>query len=405
MVNNEYIRVGIQYYKFIEEPVNDEENKTIRRIVKWSRNTIIDDHGKDFCMAIEKFDDFVLMPSHDNYKEKHGKFYNIYHPLSGEIEEGDCSETLEFLKHIFGSQFEIGLDYLTILWRYPKQILPILCLVSEERETGKTTFLNWLRELFGDNMTIMKSESFRSRFNNDWTSKLLICIDEAKFDKRSDSDYIKDLSTSRTINEEGKNVNKRERPFYGKIIMSSNNVNDMAIIDENEKRFWVIEVNKIENYKNNFEAKLRSEIPAFKYFIKNRKIKNSKETRMWFKASNLKTHALSKMMRNSVHTNEKEIAEILLQYSEISAGNEIKLTLKNIYDICKQEGVYVKKHEIKNIMNNRWKILPADNSTSYKYYVRHINYATNSEKIEVFNCKGRVFSIEKDFLLRKVENC
>ena len=35
----------------------------------------------------------------------------------------------------------------------PVQKLPILLLVSEERNTGKTTFLNFLKALFQDNVT------------------------------------------------------------------------------------------------------------------------------------------------------------------------------------------------------------------------------------------------------------
>ena len=47
--------------------------------------------------------------------------------------------------HIFGDQYELGLDYLQILYTMPQQKLPILLLVSEERNTGKSTILNFLR--------------------------------------------------------------------------------------------------------------------------------------------------------------------------------------------------------------------------------------------------------------------
>jgi hypothetical protein len=405
MSNNKYIRVGTQYFKFIDEPDPRENDKHIRILSKWSRNTIIDDYGKEFCMSIEKFDDFTVKPSHDNFQERCGLFYNLYYPLSGKIKEGDYTESTEFLKHIFGDQFELGLDYLTILWRYPMQVLPILCLVSEERETGKTTFLNWLKEIFDNNMTIIKSESFRSRFNNDWTSKLIICIDEAKFDKKSDSDYIKDLSTSKTVNEEGKNINKRERPFFGKIIMASNNVTDMAVIDENETRYWVVEVNKIKNYRSEFESLLRGEIGAFKYFLKHRKIKAPKKTRMWFQAKDLRTPALRQMMKNSIQSNEKEIAEILLQYIEITKSDIVKLALKDLSAIFKNEGLLIKKYEIKKILTQRWKLEPTENATSYKYYVKYFNYNKKTDDIEVYNCKGRVYSFDKEILEKKVENC
>lgn len=40
------------------------------------------------------------------------------------------------------------LDYLQLLYLYPIQKLPILLLVSEERNTGKSTFLNFLKAIF-----------------------------------------------------------------------------------------------------------------------------------------------------------------------------------------------------------------------------------------------------------------
>lgn len=50
----------------------------------------------------------------------------------------------------------------------PRQKLPILLLVSEERNTGKTTFLNFLKSIFEDNATFNTNEDFRSKFNSDW---------------------------------------------------------------------------------------------------------------------------------------------------------------------------------------------------------------------------------------------
>ena len=65
-----------------------------------------------------------------------------------------------FLKHIFQEQLEIGLDYLALLYRKPTQPLPVLCLVSHERNTGKTTFLNFVKEIFGLNVTYNKTDDF-----------------------------------------------------------------------------------------------------------------------------------------------------------------------------------------------------------------------------------------------------
>lgn len=85
-----------------------------------------------------------------------------------ESRQGDASVIFQFLGHIFGEQIEMGYDYFKILLERPTQILPILCLVSEERGTGKTTFLHFIKSIFGENMTINSNEGFRSNFNIEW---------------------------------------------------------------------------------------------------------------------------------------------------------------------------------------------------------------------------------------------
>ena len=39
------------------------------------------------------------------------------------------------------SVIEIGLIYLLVLYKYPMQALPVLALVSKERQTGKSTYV------------------------------------------------------------------------------------------------------------------------------------------------------------------------------------------------------------------------------------------------------------------------
>ena len=57
---------------------------------------------------------------------------------------------------------------------------------AEERNTGKTTFLNFLKALFQDNVTFNTNEDFRSQFNSDWAGKLLIVVDGRRFSGAAD---------------------------------------------------------------------------------------------------------------------------------------------------------------------------------------------------------------------------
>src|SRR5690606_37181567 len=119
--------------------------------------TIVSDHGKIYFSKVPKYDGFFCIPSHLNYQQIIDGFYNKYNEIPYQpIEENIIPEdlkdlkdkirfSLRFMEHIFGEQLELGLDYIKILLEKPTQMLPILCLVSKERATGKSTFIKWLK--------------------------------------------------------------------------------------------------------------------------------------------------------------------------------------------------------------------------------------------------------------------
>ena len=131
-----YIRVGTTYYKLIERPQISGDKITL--LVKWSRETIIQDHGKKIIYDIPKYDGFCCIPNHLKYQKTIENFYNIYNeiphqPSISRVSVDEIPFSISFLQHIFGNQVDLGLDYLKILLENPTQILPILCLVSKER--------------------------------------------------------------------------------------------------------------------------------------------------------------------------------------------------------------------------------------------------------------------------------
>lgn len=85
------------------------------------------------------------VPDHVGYKPVVGKFLNLYEPISHVPRQGDFLCIRSLVGHIFGEQYELGMDYLQLLYLCPVQKLPILLLVSEERNTGKSTFQNFLK--------------------------------------------------------------------------------------------------------------------------------------------------------------------------------------------------------------------------------------------------------------------
>jgi phage/plasmid-associated DNA primase len=275
--------VGDSYFEYLKIPNRYAElTETYHNRQK---STIKDDHGPKIFDHIAKYKAFCNTPDHRNYQRVINNCFNTYHPFTHIPEEGECEKTLDFIKHIFGNdivelenghrvpRYELGLDYLTILYTHPQQILPILCLVSRERETGKTTFAKWLKLLFTENMAIVGNNDFENAFNAHWITKLLVCVDETKIDKLNVVEKIKALSTSSHTMMNAKGKDQIEVETFLKFILLSNNEDNFINIDKEEIRFWVLSVPSISGRKvDKLEQHLIEEIPAFLNFLNRRKI-------------------------------------------------------------------------------------------------------------------------------------
>src|SRR4051812_48200062 len=275
----DYLRIGTTYYKKVRKPLASGD--VVEFLVPWSIECIKQDHGKYFLSSVPRFDGFCLVPSHLEYKREIQNFYNRYHPFLHGPLPGYPKQVLIFLNHVFGEQLDIGLDYLKILLLYPMQILPILCLVSTERNTGKTTFLNFLKAIYGQNMTINSNEDFRSNFNSEWAHKLVIGVDETFLDRKEDSERIKNLSTSRYYKLEAKGQDRQEIEFFGKFILCSNNEDNFIIIDQKEIRYWIRRLQILAVPNNNLLQELQAEIPVFIHYLLSRPFITECRTRMW----------------------------------------------------------------------------------------------------------------------------
>ena len=190
----QFIRVGTTLYKIVNQP--SLSGGYIKKRIPWNIETLRQDYGKDYMACVPKYDGFCTVPQHLNYQAVVGKFLNLYEPISHQPMQGAFPCIQSLVRHIFGEQYELGMDYLQLLYMQPVQKLPILLLVSEERNTGKSTFLNFLKAVFQNNVTFNTNEDFRSQFNSDWAGKLLIMVDEVLLNRREDSERLKNLSTT-----------------------------------------------------------------------------------------------------------------------------------------------------------------------------------------------------------------
>lgn len=392
----EYIRVGTEYFKEVYFPLMSGDLS--KSLIRWNKQTIVDDLGRDALNKIKKYEGFCIIPSHIDYKKEINNFINRYEPLSYKVSDSGNWKNIElFLRHIFGEQYEIGLDYLTILWKHPTQILPILCLVSFERNTGKSTFLKLLKLIFEGNMTINKNEDFRSRFNSDWASKLIIAIDEVLLDKKEDSERIKNLSTSGHYKSESKGVDKAEIEFFGKFILCSNNEENFIKTDNKEIRYWVRKVESFESENPNLLELMKKEIPFFTWFLTNREITSKKTTRMWFTREQIHTKALDVLVGGNRTYIEKEIEEFIIEQFENLELDELYYTIKDLIEELNKVNIRVGQSFVSKILREEFKLQPKENSATYKLYKLDLSTANNNNwGVYQENRKGRFYTFKKE---------
>ena len=128
MAKEEFIRVGTTLYKIVEQPRLN--GGYVKKRIPWNNETLRQDYGKDYIGSVPKYDGFCTVPEHIGYRPVIGKFLNLYEPIYHQPQEGDFPSIRSLVEHIFGEQYELGMDYLQLLYLQPVQKLPILLLVS-----------------------------------------------------------------------------------------------------------------------------------------------------------------------------------------------------------------------------------------------------------------------------------
>ena len=410
----DYFRVGDTYYQYVEIP--DQWNTLVKTFERRERKTILEDNGKEIFEHIRKYTSFCNVPSHTDYQQVIHNCYNLYHPFDWQPSEEDdsCPHTLGFIKHIFGEEsivlnlgdtestierWELGLDYLQLLFQKPQQVLPILCLISKERQTGKTTFGDWLKELYKENMAIVGNADLKSEFNAHWISKLIVMVDETKVDQEVVVERLKALSTAKSAIWNSKGKDQKSIPTFAKFILISNREEDFIRIDKHEIRFWVIRVPKIsgETLDVKLLRKMVEEIPSFLNYLSTRKIKAPEKERHWFESRLLITEALQSIVAHSKITVEKQIEIALTELFESSGEKVITMPLTDIAILAKQQNNKSYVSEVLKRMGYKSSEYP-----SSKYFPRISERRESTGEILLFceyvKFKGRFYTfLRKDF--------
>lgn len=385
-----FVRVGTTLYKIVNQPRLN--GGYVKKRIVWNNETLRQDYGKDYLANVPKYDGFCTVPDHVNYRQVIDNFLNLYEPIGHQPKEGDFSHIQALLHHIFGEQYELGMDYLQLLYLQPVQKLPILLLVSEERNTGKSTFLNFLKAMFRNNVTFNTNEDFRSQFNSDWAGKLIIVVDEVLLNRREDSERLKNLSTTLSYKVEAKGKDRDEIAFFAKFVLCSNNERLPVIIDQGETRYWVRKIHHLENDDTHFLQKLIEEIPAFLYFLQHRTLTTQNVSRMWFSPKQTETAALLKIIRCNKSKYEVEAAELIKEIMECMEIDSFSFCLNDLLILLNLSQVRIDKHWLRKIVTEDWKLAPAPNGLTYTTYL----FACNKERrFEPIRRVGRYYTITR----------
>ena len=391
MAKEEFIRVGTTLYKIVEQPKLN--GGYVRKRIAWNNETLRQDYGKDYIGSVPKYDGFCTVPEHIGYHPVVGKFLNLYEPIDHQPKEGDFSHIQSLVGHIFGEQYELGMDYLQLLYLYPIQKLPILLLVSEERNTGKSTFLNFLKLLFQNNVTFNTNEDFRSQFNSDWAGKLLIVVDEVLLNRREDSERIKNLSTARSYKAEAKGRDRREVEFFGKFVLCSNNERNPVLIEAAETRYWVRRVPPLPYDDQHLLAKMRAEIPGLLFYLQQRMLSSHEESRMWFAPRLLVTDALRRIVHYNRSKTETEMLSIIHDIMEAEKLADYRFDVSDMVNMLEIRGIRVDHPTVRRILAENWQLRPAP-PTYYQRYTITYNGETQRQDSKT----ARVYTVTREQL-------
>ena len=378
------LRIGGRWYKKATDPVTHQE-----ALFDITPKMVIDDEGKEIGNLILKVAPKYLaktnIPSHLDYHESIDNgdgelFYNIYKPLSHSPAEGEWQHIEMLLRHIFQEQYEMGLDYLKVLYERPLHSLPVLLLVSDETGTGKSTFCKFLNAMFSENALPLTPEIVESRFNSYWVGKLLGYIEEQaddSNDRKKQNAKVKNIVTAETLPSESKGKDPTLAFNFLKIVICSNDEYTPVKIDPNDTRYWVRKVPTLSKKEEATDIleECKKEIPAFLHFLLNRKMQHERKNRLWFAPEQLHTDAWRKIVHHSQSSLEQELREILLDIMRERQLDILRYDLTALVELCDclklptRLRCAITRSDIRQILQG-WGMETSKKAARFTYYLR-----------------------------------
>jgi hypothetical protein len=308
-------------------------NEVIESMPWYDGVTNIPSHGNDYVAEIVTED--------DNGRKLRWK--NIYHRVIWKENEGEFPNIMKIIKHIFGKnkiwykgewidEWELGLDYTQILWQRPIQKLPILTCVSAARNTGKSTYFDFLRVLIQQNARQVRAQDLISEFSSYFATATLLIAEEFSLNNMPLLQKLKNMVTGHKQPYRAMHKDTREIDSFIHVGITSNALEDFTCLDDEEVRFWVREIPVLDAEEMDLDILKRAtaEIPAFIYFLNRRKMVTQRESRAWFAFDLIKNNAFKKVLALSKPEIQKEVEQFLREVFSQTALPVLRYSTKDI---------------------------------------------------------------------------
>ena len=413
-----YAMVGPDLYK---QTVDDLNNLVLEKTT-YFRIKADYPQPQEFIRQIPKYDGFAYEPENDPEKynpapqyEKSGirsVLYNRFAKLTHIPKEGSWDNINKVLHHIFDYPnndgellYEMALDYFQLLFAHPKQRLPILCLVSWEQKTGKSTLLHFLNFLFQENAVFMDTVRLNNKFNAMLEGKELVLVDEATAIDLNSVDFMKMATTSDELPYEPKGKDARRGKCFAKFVLCTNNETGFAPLTSADTRFWVIKVSPFEGAEDTeIEEKMKDEIPAFLHYLKNRELHYPKAGRLYFDDNLFRTPALNAVIEASEPPLIKNVKDVLLTQFFTLNQIVVRLSVEVLFELTKKQTRDADKYEIRRYLNESVKkgVSAKGENTTFVYFDGKETQQGKS-RIYIFHAKNWLNEEDYNDLRKQIE--
>tara|TARA_R110000787_G_scaffold280655_1_gene391475 strand:+ start:44 stop:2293 length:2250 start_codon:yes stop_codon:yes gene_type:complete len=262
---NLYETIGTEYYKV---------NPVDRRLIPWSKTMFEKLYGSNMipprAYNLKGYQPDYLSDKFPTDLALDQKTRNVFMRPTWKQRDGDWSTIREGLKHGFGDQYHLALQYCAILIAFPKAKLPLIWFLGTE-DKGKSAVVAIFKHLVGLNNTKkVNNAQLESDFDSFLGESQLVVVEEAGSWKEPKmvTDKLKDWVTETmevTVNP--KYGKQYDTPIHAKFMFTSNNWESVPATGQ-ATRFWVIDIkqeptNRVADY----YGRVESEMGAFVNYL------------------------------------------------------------------------------------------------------------------------------------------